>query len=173
MSIRGAIQRFNCNVQAITVLFSTIRNPALRALIPEINKQRRTMRGIYESLPLPYFLTYLTPMEADLRAMNPEHLRKLLDAVAQLDWLSPFGICLRRSLLRYHFLRRSGVELHIVFGVRFRQSGEPAGIAGHAWNMLDGQPYNEREEDYQGFTVLYSWPEEGLGEAKTKDDNLF
>ena len=102
--------------------------------------------------------------------MKRDDLRFLLDATARLDWFSPFGICLRRSLLRYHFLRRTGLELSIVFGVRFRQSGEPAGVAGHAWNILNGQPYHEQEEDYRGFTVVYEWPEaeekSGIGELR-------
>jgi len=159
MIMRGVIHRFKSNILAIAVLISTMRDPVLRRLIPEINKQRRNMPSRYESLPLPDFLTDLAPVEADLISVNPDHLRDLLDAIAQLDWFSPFGICLRRSLLRYHFLRRTGLELGIVFGVRFRQSGEPTGVAGHAWNMLNGQPCHEREEDYRGFTLVYEWPE--------------
>lgn len=161
MKMRGAILRFKNNIQAISGLLSSMRNPALRPLIPEINKQRRNMPSHYESLPLPVFLADLTPIEVDIVSVNRDDLRNLIDVVAQLDWFSPFGICLRRSLLRYYFLRRSGLELGIVFGMRFRQSDEPAGIAGHAWNTLDGQPYHEREQDFQGFTIIYQWPKAG------------
>ena len=161
IKIHGVTRRATANLQAIHTLLSAQKNPILRPLIPEINKRRRSLPTRYEALPLPDFLAELAPRKLDLLAVNPDDLRNLIDAIAQLDWRSPFGICLRRSLLRYHFLRRAGQELGIVFGVRFRQAHEPAGVAGHAWNTLDGQPFNEREEDYHGFTVLYEWPEIG------------
>jgi hypothetical protein len=159
VKLRSAPRRASVKLQAIRTLLSAQKNPILQPLIPEINKRRRSLTARYEALPLPDFLAELTPRESDLETVDPDDLRDLIDAVAQLDWRSSFGVCLRRSLLRYHFLRRTGLELSIVFGVRFRQAHEPAGIAGHAWNTFDGQPYHEREEDYLGFTVLYEWPE--------------
>ena len=159
--LHRASRRATVHLHAIRTLLSAQRNPVLRPLIPEINKLRRSLPAWYESQSLPDFLAQLTPTEPDLGDVNPDDLRELVDAIADLDWRSPFGICLRRSLLRYHFLRRAGLELSILFGVRFRQAHEPVGMAGHAWNTLDGQPYHEREEDYLGFTVLYEWPEIG------------
>jgi hypothetical protein len=159
MQMYEVIRRIKGNIRAITVLISAMCDPTLRSLIPEINKQRRSMYEHYESLPLPEFLADLTPDEVKTISVNRHDLRELIDAVARLDWLSPFGICLRRSLLRYYFLRRSGLALGIVFGVRIRQNDEPAGIAGHAWNILDGRPYHEQKEDYQGFTMIYQWPD--------------
>ena len=135
--LRGAARRITRNLQAMRTLLAAQRNPTLRLLIPEINKRRHSLAARFETLPLPDFLAELTPPEPDLATVNPDALRNLIDAVAQLDWRSPFGICLRRALLRYHFLRRAGLELSIVFGVRFRQIHEPTGIAGHAWNTLD------------------------------------
>ncbi len=169
VKIHGATRRATANLQAIRILLSAQRNPILRPLIPEINKLRRSLPTRYEALPLPDFLAELAPQESDLLAVDPDDLRNLTDAIAQLDWRSPFGICLRRSLLRYHFLQRTGLELGIVFGVRFRQAHEPAGVAGHAWNTLDGQPFHEREEDYQGFTVVYEWPEGGRKRSEVGD----
>lgn len=146
-------------LRTFATLQAAWRNPALRPLIPEINKLRRSLPAWYESQPLPDFLAQITPAQADLVGVDRDALRELLDAIALLDRRSPFGLCLRRSLLRYHFMRRAGLTLGITFGMRFRQPHEGKGVAGHAWNTLDGEPYHEREEDYAGFTVVYVWPE--------------
>lgn len=163
--LRGAPRRATVHLHAMRTLLAAQRNPVLRPLIPEINKLRRSLPAWYESHSLPDLLAQLTPSAPDLTDVNPEDLRGLVDAIADLDWRSPFGVCLRRALLRYHFLRRAGIELGIVFGVRFRQTHETAGIAGHAWNTLAGRPYHEREEDYLGFSIMYEWPPE-IGESQ-------
>ena len=156
--ISGLFQRFRLGVLALTTVWRARRNPELRPLISEIDQLRDALPARYEAQALPEFLAELAPTHSDLLNVNPDQLRDLIDAKARLDRRSPFGLCLRRSLWRYHFLRRAGVELGIVFGVRFRQAHEGEGVAGHAWNTLGGQPYHEREEDYRGFTVVYRWP---------------
>ena len=131
--------------------------PRQRPLVTEMWRLSRSFPDRYTGSPLPDFLASLTPNRADLAPMDSEQLRRLVDAVARLDRRSPFGLCLRRSLLRYYYLRRAGVPLGINFAVRFRQPLEGKGVAGHAWNTLDGQPWHELEEDYCGFTVIYEW----------------
>ncbi|NOX60359.1 MAG: hypothetical protein GXP42_00190 [Chloroflexi bacterium] len=133
-------------------------DPNLRPLEREIRALLRAMPARYDAQPLPDFLAELTPRETDLAGMDERALRELIDAWARLERNHPFGLCLRRSLLRYHFLRRAGVELGIVFGARFRRAAKGQSIAGHAWNTLNGQPYHEQEEDYQGFRAIYHWP---------------
>lgn len=132
--------------------------PDLRPLIPAIRQTAAGLPARHNALPLPELLAELTPPAADLAPLDPERVRDLVDALARIDRNHPFGLCLRRSLLRYHFLRRAGLPLGVTFGVRIRQEHEPPGIAGHAWNTLDGRPWCERDEDYRGFAVLYVWP---------------
>ncbi len=134
-------------------------DPHLRAFIPQIKTFRRSLPANYEQASLPEFLLALTPDMVDIVHVDPDELRKLIDAMAHLDRKSPFGLCLRRSLLRFHFLRRTGLALGISFGVRFRQPSEGTGVAGHAWNTVQDQPYHENEEGYRGFKVIYRWPE--------------
>jgi len=129
-------------------------------MLAEMRRLQQALPARYQVLSLPDFLAELTPTEADWRDRDADQVRALVDALAFGDRSSPFGICLRRSLLRYHFLRRTGVPLGIVFAMRKRQPGEPPGLAGHAWNLLGGQPYHERPEDMAGFTEVYRWPEE-------------
>jgi hypothetical protein len=103
--------------------------------------------------PLPAALQALTP-PAQPQFLNHNTMRQIVDALTAFGAGRPLGICLRRSLLRYHFLRRAGLPLVIHFGAR--RLGDD--IGGHAWLTLDGQPYHERSEDYQAHTLMWSYP---------------
>lgn len=115
-------------------------------------------------LPARMAQTALPDLMAGLSANTPtipiaaDTVRECADAVAALDVKSPLGICLRRSLVRYAFLRRAGVPVAIHFGARFKETRD---IGGHAWLTLNGAPYEEESENYLGFAVMYSYP---LGE---------
>jgi hypothetical protein len=115
--------------------------------------------------PLPQMMSRLTPITnsdpselPNLRELSSDDIRRLADAVAAWHLTSPLGICLRRSLLRYHFLRRAGLPVSIVFGARLKETREGGGIGGHAWLTLNGTPYYENAEDYAGFVEMYIYP---------------
>jgi hypothetical protein len=109
--------------------------------------------------PLPQMMAELTPSTQAQSAVYPDEIRPLADAVAAWQLHSPLGICLRRSLLRYYFLREAGLPVTIVFGARLKGKEEGGGIGGHAWLTLAGQPYYERPGNYEGFVVMYTFPE--------------
>ncbi len=111
------------------------------------------------SAPLLEVLADLTPSTADLR-LPASTIRRLADVVALLDRRSPLGLCLRRSLVRYHYLRRAGLPLVINFGARFKQGAPDREITGHAWVTLEGEPYFEEDENWRGFTVMVKYPPE-------------
>lgn len=129
-------------------------------MLAEMRQVRRILPARYHAQPLPDFLTELTPKQEDWQDRNQNQVRALVDALALLDRGSPFGLCLRRSLLRYHFLRRTGLPLGIVFAMRKRDQSEMPGLAGHAWNILHDKPYYERPQDMIGFTEVYHWPQD-------------
>lgn len=104
--------------------------------------------------PLPAALLALTPPAAP-QALDPETTRAIVDALTAFGAGRPLGICLRRSLLRYHFLRRAGLPLVIHFGAR--RLGDD--IAGHAWLTLAGQPYHEKPEHVVAHTRMWSYPD--------------
>lgn len=147
--------------------------PERRALWGEMRAFIRTLPKSLES-PLPQALAALTPASPDLVVSN-SIIRLLTDAAALFERRSPLGLCLRRSLVRYYFLRRVGVPLTLNFGARFNPSTslrprpepvEGAGsgqsgreVTGHAWVTLNGQPYFEEGENYQGFTVMLKYPD--------------
>ncbi|MCO6450451.1 MAG: lasso peptide biosynthesis B2 protein [Caldilineales bacterium] len=141
----------------LTIAWASL-DPGLRGLMPEIRAFLRAMPARYDAQPLPDFLSEITPTSPDLSGIDPEPLHHLLDSMARIDRNHPFGLCLRRSLVRYHFLRRAGLPLGIVFGVRFRPESETGGVAGHAWTTLDAQPFHENARDYEGFREIYRWP---------------
>lgn len=107
--------------------------------------------------PLPQMMAHLTPTPRP-EPTPANNIRRLADAVAAWHLQSPLGICLRRSLLRYHFLRRAGVPVKIVFGARLKDEAEGGGLGGHAWLTLHNTPYFENPEDYEGFVEMYSYP---------------
>ena len=106
---------------------------------------------------MPQALATLTPIFPDLVVPNST-LRLLADAAALFERRSPLGLCLRRSLVRYHFMRRVGIPLTLNFGARFKVGQPDREVTGHAWVTLNGQPYFEESENYQGFTVMFQYP---------------
>ncbi len=103
--------------------------------------------------PLPVALQALTPA-AQPQFLDSDTMRQIVDALTAFGAGRPLGICLRRSLLRYYFLRRAGLPLVIHFGAR--RLGED--IAGHAWLTLDGEPYHEKPEHTRVHTLMWSYP---------------
>ncbi len=141
---------------AFRTLPGLIANSRRRALL-------REMRGFSRSLPaelkapLPAALQRITPA-AQSTSEAERNIRQLADVAALLDRRSPLGLCLRRSLTRYQFLRRAGVPVVVHFGAKFVDGKPDREITGHAWLTLDGQPYHESDENWRGFTVMITWP---------------
>lgn len=142
------------------------------------NQMRHFCRHLppYFQQPLPDAMTQLTPQLADQRigANEERRIRHLSDLAGVLERSSPLGICMRRSLTRYHFLRERGVPVTVVFGAKFkpalRQAQDtatsdqpsavsPKSITGHAWLTLDDEVYFESAENYQDFTPMFRWPQ--------------
>lgn len=99
------------------------------------------------------------PKLPTVETLTADQIRALADAVAAWHFSSPLGICLRRSLLRYYFLRRAGLPVQIVFGARLKSNQEGGGIGGHAWLTLNDAPYFENPQDYAGFAPMFIYPQ--------------
>ena len=96
-------------LQSLAVLAHAYADPNLRPLIADVRHLLVDMPSRYDTLSLPAFLAELTPASPDLSEIAIDDLRRLVDAMARLYRRHTFGLCLRRSLLRYHFLRRAGL----------------------------------------------------------------
>ena len=132
--------------------------PRRRALWREMRAYVKELPAVL-GRPLPEAVAAQTPATPDL-ALPAASVRRLADAAALWERRSPVGLCLRRSLLRYHFLRRAGLPLVINFGARFAGSVADRDVAGHAWVTLHGRPYHEEGENWQGFAVMMRYPAE-------------
>ena len=65
--------------------------------------------------------------------------------------------CLRRSLVLYHVLRRTGRAVELRVGVR--KDGDGA-LAAHAWLVREGAPYLESDPTLPGrFSVIVRLPD--------------
>jgi hypothetical protein len=127
-----------------------------------MNEMRAFCRRLPLALkqPLPQAMRQLTPSTTSRPWPYHENtLRRLADLAALLERHSPLGLCLRRSLVRYHYLRRAGIPVAVRFGAKFAPGKPGPEIAGHAWLTLDEQPYYEADENWRGFTVMFSWPQ--------------
>lgn len=72
------------------------------------------------------------------------------------------NICLKRSLILYHFLRKYGINVSVCFGVKYKKdlSGmEEKKMEGHAWLIYKGEIYLEiNPEETKTYKVTYSFP---------------
>jgi hypothetical protein len=126
----------------------------------------RALPQWFNTHPLPELMQRLDA-EANSRRITTDAatVTRLADAAVGLDYFSPLGLCLRRSLVRYVLLRRAGVPVVVHFGAK-KQSNTLAKVSnlrknvimGHAWLTLHGDPYAENPTDYQGFTAIYVYP---------------
>ena len=101
-----------------------------------------------------------------LAALSPERVTGERDDSVMDDvtyyvdrWLQivPYnrkGNCFPRSLALYYFARRSGYPVFFHCGVR----KEVSNLDGHAWLTLDRQPFHETGQQWQCFTVTFSYP---------------
>lgn len=125
---------------------------------------RRFCRALSTALegPLPEALKELSVKPADdplPQWANEKMVRQLADLAILVEHETGLGICLRRSLTRYHYLHRLGLPLVVHFGARLDGPRRQRNVSGHAWLTLDGVPYHEPSENYRGFAVMYTWPE--------------
>ncbi len=116
--------------------------------------------------PLPQAMQQIDQPDAAAPDLPEAHIRDLADLAALLERHSPLGLCLRRSLVRYHYLRPRGVPVVVRFGAKLLGQPEKRSLTGHAWLTHHGHPYHEADENWQGFTVMYTWPPEDSAETE-------
>jgi len=143
---------------ALITLPGLIFHPRRRALLREMQAFIHNLPMLLKA-PLPAALQQITPT-AGSSVEAERNIRDLADLTALLDRRSPLGLCLRRSLTRYHFLRRAGVPVVVRYGAKFVDGKPDREITGHAWLTLRGAPYYEDGENWRGFTVMLSFPQD-------------
>ena len=148
---------------ALRTLPMLIVSPQRRALFREMQTFIRALPDALKA-PLPEALARLTPVRGDAASgvgadfVGADFIRDLADLTALLDRRSPLGLCLRRSLVRYHYLRRAGLPVDLKFGAKFVAGKPDREVTGHAWLTLNDHPYVEADENWKGFVVMLSFP---------------
>lgn len=138
--------------------------PNQRQILTEMRQLCRQLPAILQQ-PLPEAMVQLTPEEGEIRPLPDETTtRQLADLAALLERQSPLGLCLRRSLVRYHYLRQLGIPVVVKFGAKFVDGVPEKDVTGHAWLEMNGRVYHEPEENWRGFTVMFTWPTSSASE---------
>lgn len=152
------IARLRHGLLTLAALPGLIFSPQRRTLFREMQMFCQNLPAALRS-PLPEALGRLTPAMGSGCTRDIENtIRDLADVAALLNRRSPPGLCLRRSLVRYHFLRREGLPVTLQFGAKFVAGKPDREVTGHAWLALDGQPYHEADENWRGFAIMFSFP---------------
>lgn len=141
---------------ALRTLPRLIFNARQRALLRDMRRFSHSL-PVRLRAPLPAALQALTPATTH-NSYHEQTVRDLADLSVLLDRRSPLGLCLRRSLTRYHYLRQNNVPVVLQFGAKLTEGKPDRDISGHAWLTLDGKIYYETNENWQGFAVMFTWP---------------
>ncbi len=122
------------------------------------------------SLP---FLFRLMNIQSILKVLTPKNIKSPItpdkekkiiqwtDAVLGWEFFVFRKSCLKRSLVLFHFLKKSGLPIQINFGVRkLAQNPEHTWplLDGHGWLSLGGRTYSEKGEPQSKFKLIYSFP---------------
>ena len=142
----------------LAVALHTLSSAEERAAWQAACRIERCLPDWFARLPLPELMLQLDDEIPRIPCVVDVSLAtRFADAAVGLDYFSPLGICLRRSLVRYVLLRRAGLPVVVQFGAK-KTAGRRRYVAGHAWLTLDGAPYAEDPRDYAGFTPIYTYP---------------
>ncbi len=133
-----------------TVMPIMIKLLTLRGLMKNLTPGRTTSRGRY-----------------NINEMR-EAMVTYTDYILNLDFWIYKNTCMKRSLILYHLLRKSGMDVLICFGVKLERdlsvSETKKRLKGHAWLLLNGEVYLERDPGQtKNYRVTYSFPGTGMG----------
>ena len=125
---------------------------------------------LLKMFPVPQLMKMLTPKDLKTcKNMNQDQyigkVTRFTDYLLGLNFWMYKTTCLKRSLVLYHFLRKSGINVQICFGVRYNEQsllGEARKkLEGHAWLLHDGKVVLEKDIlQPQGYKAMYYFPEE-------------
>jgi hypothetical protein len=141
---------------------------AAARLLPALVAARAVVPLAVRTVALPTFL-----QRAPVRTSEPPVV--IDDAIAVIRGFEATlrrlprgtGTCLTRSLWRVVALRRGGIPVDFVLGVRADPRGRPVG---HAWLELDGAPFLElRPEQLRHFARAWTHPARG-GSRSSPDE---
>ena len=87
--------------------------------------------------------------------VSPEQLSRFVEVASVLAGPVVKTGCLTRGVTMYRFLRRSGMDVDLCFGID-PELGHAAD--GHCWLALNGEPYLEKVDPRERFAEVYRLP---------------
>lgn len=117
---------------------------------------------------IPGLMRIITPR--DLEVYQNQEREKLKDKVVKFtdyilgrNFLKCKNTCLKRSVVLYYFLRKLGINVHICFGVRYKEKlcdrVAKNKLEGHAWLLYDGNIFLERNTEItKTYQMTYCFP---------------
>jgi len=118
-------------------------------------------------LSIPMLMKILTPGTLkgyqDIEK-SKDKIVKFTDYILSRNFWIYRNTCLKRSLVLYHFLRGSGINVHICFGVRYNgmspNKEAEKKLEGHAWLIYNGDIFLERNtESTKAYKMTYCFPD--------------
>jgi len=91
-----------------------------------------------------------------------EVVGRRVDQVVRWGWPLVRPGCLTRGIAGYYILRRAGVDVALCFGIGLVHD---AGVAGHCWLVLDGEPVLETVDPRSAFAEFVRLSPLGLTRA--------
>jgi hypothetical protein len=128
-------------------LLALMRIAPFAALVPALMR-----------LPLPRLAALVSrpPNPRNPTSAEIERLDRVMTLAPRIGRPLVRSGCLTRGLTLYWFLRRTGLDVELRFGLGPEDGG---GLTdGHCWLTLDGEPYLESRDPRLRFTELYRLP---------------
>ncbi len=119
-------------------------------------------------LSIPRLMKVLTPCEFKVykneeSAKSKDKIVKFVDYILGRSFSIYKSTCLKRSLVLYHFLRKSGIGVYVCLGVRYKEelrALDAKRLEGHAWLLYNGTVFLEKNTDIaKTHKVTYCFPE--------------
>lgn len=156
-------------MRIIKKIQSNFRSPEEVMLFVQIFLLATILPLLVKYLTVPHLMKVLTPHNIKLDRKCPldevkDRIEKYtLYILSRNIWIYN-NICLKRSLIFYHFLRKYGVPVTICFGVRYKKetSHNPMEkkMEGHAWLLSKGRIFLEKNPDEtKTYKLTYAYPE--------------
>lgn len=135
-------------------------------------------------LSVPKLMKVITPRDLKtLKIKNLDQETRIEKLVKFTNYVLSFNLwiykntCLKRSLVLYHSLRRSGINVRICFGVRYKNClpDTKKKLEGHAWLLYNGDIFLESNTEItKTYKVTYCFPEvkEEVGEAIINHESI-
>lgn len=111
-------------------------------------------------LPLPRLAAVVTrpPGRRRVSPATVERLVALVELTPRVAGPMVRTGCLTRGVTLFWFLRRSGMDVELRFGLDPTDASQPTGVDGHCWVTVDGEPFLEKVDPRSRFTEVFRIP---------------